>query len=261
MLQSQEHSPSSPTCSPTHNLNKDKMKILQKSHGRFCEIWFATESSRHHPHFSLLAFKWAAQKHKMLWETSFFFQNRSRFTSILLSTLQFQVCTWQLSIPIQWLWNTTSRDSKANNTHATGHRILKLSLRVMFKGFIFSFPHASGLCCSLVLLSSYLSEWQPQIPEMLFIQELHRKIFLKHSGSETGCKNILCTQMYCCSSKEDDCQIGISKTPEVYAIINFQNQKILQNQGIWDFKSNFTIIGKAFKKPLALIFHQERHSI
>lgn len=166
MLQSQEHSPSSPTCSPTHNLNKDKMKILQKSHGRFCEIWFATESSRHHPHFSLLAFKWAAQKHKMLWETSFFFQNRSRFTSILLSTLQFQVCTWQLSIPIQWLWNTTSRDSKANNTHATGHRRLKLSLhatghrilklkglslRVMFKGFIFSFPHASGLCCSLVI--------------------------------------------------------------------------------------------------------------
>lgn len=30
--------------------------------------------------------------------------------------------------------------------------------------------------------------------------------------------------------KEEHCQIDINKTSEVYAILNFQNQKILQNQ-------------------------------
>lgn len=70
---------------------------------------------------------------------------------------QFHMCTWQLSIALRWLWNNTGEDSKANK-HGTGCRRLKLSLRVIFKGIIFSFPYASRLCCS-----HYLSEWQPQI--------------------------------------------------------------------------------------------------
>lgn len=52
--------------------------------------------------------------------------------------------------------------------------------------------------------------------------------------------------MYFCPSKEEHCQIDINKTPKVYAILNFQNQKILQNQRMWASKRDFTIIGKVF---------------
>lgn len=46
--------------------------------------------------------------------------------------------------------------------------------------------------------------------------------------------------------KEKHCQTDINKTPEVYAILDFQNQKILQNQRMWAFKRAYTIIGKVF---------------
>lgn len=46
--------------------------------------------------------------------------------------------------------------------------------------------------------------------------------------------------------KEKHCQTDINKTPEVYAILDFQNQKILQNQRMWAFKCAYTIIGKVF---------------
>lgn len=132
----------------------------------------------------ILAYWHSNEQHKSIKcyeKLVFFSKTEAGVTTVLLSTLQFQVCTWQLSIPIQWLWNTTSRDSKANNTQATGHRRLKLSLRVIFKGFIFSFLYASGLCCSLVIYQNGSLKSRDVIHTWITLEDL-LEAFRKRDG-------------------------------------------------------------------------------
>lgn len=134
------------------------MKILQNSDGKFCEIYSAIDQGIIH----ILVYWHSNEQHKTLkcYEKLFVCLFPKQKLVLSLSSFpppQFHMCTWQLSIAIRWLWNNTGQDSKANK-QGTGCRRLKLSLRVIFKGIIFSFPYASRLCCS-----HYLSEWQPHI--------------------------------------------------------------------------------------------------
>lgn len=117
---------------------------------------------------------------------------------------------------------------------------LELSLGVAFDRFIFSFSYTGGLCSSL----GFYQNGTLIVPDMWNAHELHRKLFWKHSGSKMGCKNTLSIQMY--PLKEEHCQTDINKTPEGYAILDFQNQKILQNKRMRAFKCDYTIIGKVF---------------
>lgn len=84
-------------------------------------------------------------------------------------------CTWQLSIAIQWLWNNTEQDSKANNHHGNGHRRLKLFLRFALRG---SYSLNTSYDCIVGYLFIWTAVWKL---DTVFIHELCMKFLCKHN--------------------------------------------------------------------------------